>query len=243
MNGESQTTRAVLQLREMLLDGDFRPGERLAELQLVERLGVSRTPVRLALTTLEHEGLVEARDGGGYSVREFTRRDIDDAIELRGVLEGTAARLAAERGVDRGALDRMRACAEQMEVVVHERDGSVESFMDYVELNELFHARLVGCAQSPVIEHAIERVVSLPFASPSAFVSAQAGLERSREILLVAVSQHAALLDAIEQRQGARAEGVAREHARLASHNLDVALHDKEARERLPGAALIQIPA
>ena len=136
----------------------------------------------------------------------------------------------------------MRACAEQMEVVVHERDGDVDSFMDYVELNELFHARLVGCAQSAVIEHAIERVVSLPFASPSAFLSAQAGLERSREILLVA-EPAAALLDAIEQRQGARAESVAREHARLASQNLDVALHDREARERLPGAALIQIPA
>ena len=134
----------------------------------------------------------------------------------------------------------MRACAEQMEVVVHERDGDVDSFMDYVELNELFHARLVGCAQSAVIEHAIERVVSLPFASPSAFLSAQAGLERSREILLVAVSQPRCSTRSSSGR--ARAESVAREHARLASQNLDVALHDREARERLPGAALIQIP-
>src|SRR5215218_10502661 len=113
MNGQSQTDRALLQLREMLLEGEFKPGERLAELQLVERLGVSRTPVRLALASLEHEGLVQALDGGGYVVREFTRRDIDDAIELRGVLEGTAARLAAERGVGRPVLGRMRACAEQ----------------------------------------------------------------------------------------------------------------------------------
>jgi len=242
VSGQSQTTRALLQLRELLLDGEFEPGERLAELQLVERLGVSRTPVRLALASLEHEGLVQALDGGGYVVREFTRRDIDDAIELRGVLEGTAARLAAERGVGRPVLGRMRACAEQMEAVVHERDGSVESFMDYVELNELFHARLVECAQSPVIEHAIERAVSLPFASPSAFVLAQAGLERSREILLVALNHHAALLDAIERRQGSRAEDVAREHARLASQNLDVALHDKQSRERLPGGTLIRLP-
>ena len=242
MSGQSQTTRALLQLRELLLDGEFEPGERLAELQLVERLGVSRTPVRLALASLEHEGLVQALDGGGYVVREFTRRDIDDAIELRGVLEGTAARLAAERGVGRAVLGRMRACAEQMEAVVHERDGSVESFMDYVELNELFHARLVECAQSPVIEHAIERAVSLPFASPSAFVLAQAGLERSREILLVALNHHGALLDAIERRQGSRAEDVAREHARLASQNLDVALHDKQSRERLPGGTLIRLP-
>ena len=158
------------------------------------------------------------------------------------MLEGTAARLAAERGVSPSVLGRMRACAEQMEVVVRERDGSVESFMEYVELNELFHARLVECAQSQVLEHAIERVVSLPFASPSAFVLAQAGLERSREILLVALSHHAALLDAIEARQGARAESVAREHARLASLNLDVALHDKEARQPLPGGTLIRLP-
>jgi GntR family transcriptional regulator of vanillate catabolism len=241
-DGKSQNDRALLSLRELLLDGEFDPGERLAELQLVERLGVSRTPVRLALASLEHEGLVEALPNGGYSVREFTRRDIDDAIELRGVLEGTAVRLAAERGVRRNTLGRMRACAEQMEVVVHERDGGVDSFMDYVRLNELFHARLVECAQSPVIEHAIERVVSLPFASPSAFVLAQAGLERSREILIVALSHHSALLDALERRQGARAEDVAREHARLAAQNLDVALHDKQARERLPGGTLIRLP-
>lgn len=240
--GTSQSMRAILRLRQMLFEGEFAPGVRMAELPLVERLGVSRTPLRLALSTLAHEGLLELLPTGGYAVRAFTRDDVDTAIELRGVLEGTAARLAAERGVGRPVLGRMRACAEQMEAVVHERDGSVESFMDYVELNELFHARLVECAQSPVIEHAIERAVSLPFASPSAFVLAQAGLERSREILLVALNHHAALLDAIERRQGSRAEDVAREHARLASQNLDVALHDKQSRERLPGGTLIRLP-
>ena len=61
------------------------------------QLGVSRTPLRTALMTLEHEGLLETLPGGGFVVREFTRTDINDSIELRGVLEGTAARLAAER--------------------------------------------------------------------------------------------------------------------------------------------------
>ena len=68
------------------------------ELRLVERLGVSRTPLRLALAALEHEGLLRGRGSRGYVVREFTAADISDAIELRGVLEGTAARFAAERG-------------------------------------------------------------------------------------------------------------------------------------------------
>jgi GntR family transcriptional regulator, vanillate catabolism transcriptional regulator len=242
MSGQSQTTRALLTLRELLLNGEFEPGEPLSELPLVERVGVSRTPLRLALARLEHEGLVEERSGGGYSVRAFTRRDIGDAIELRGVLEGTAARLAAERGVGRRLIGRMRAGQEHMEAVLRDGDGSLDSFMEYVALNEMFHSRLVECADSPVLERAIERVVSLPFASPGAFVLAESELDRSREILLVALSQHRALLAAIENRQGARAEAVAREHARIAAENLDVVLHDREARERVPGGNLVRLP-
>src|SRR5919201_1139737 len=97
----SQTTRALLSLRDLILSGEFPPGTRMSELPLVERLGVSRTPVRLALANLEHEGLLENLEGGGYAVREFTMDEIHDAIELRGVLEGTAARFAAERGAAR----------------------------------------------------------------------------------------------------------------------------------------------
>src|SRR5215472_18680125 len=85
----AQTVRATLALRQLLFDGEIGPGERLVELALVERIGVSRTPLRLALTTLEHEGLVESLPGGGFAVREITLAEIDDAIEVRGVLEGT----------------------------------------------------------------------------------------------------------------------------------------------------------
>src|ERR1700704_2084456 len=103
----SQMMRALLRLRELILSGEFAPGERMSELPLVERLGVSRTPLRLALAGLEHEGLLRRLTRGGYAVREFTQDDIRDAIELRGVLEGTAARFAAERGPTRGDIRRL----------------------------------------------------------------------------------------------------------------------------------------
>src|SRR5690242_16427478 len=93
---KTQMTRALLALREQILSGEFKPGDRMAELPLVERLGVSRTPLRLALASLEHEGLLRTLPAGGYVVREFTRADIRDAIEIRGVLEGTAARFRSE---------------------------------------------------------------------------------------------------------------------------------------------------
>ena len=117
-HANSQTTKATLGLRELLLDGAFKPRERVPELRLVEELGVSRTPLRIALLTLEHEGLLETLPGGGFVVREFTRTDIDDAIELRGVLEGTAARLAAERLESDDELEPLRTCCGELDGVV-----------------------------------------------------------------------------------------------------------------------------
>src|SRR3954463_4605150 len=111
--------QALLRLRELIINGEFPPGTRMAELPLVERLGVSRTPLRLALATLEHEGLLENLEGGGYAVREFTRDEIHDAIELRGVLEGTAARFAAERGVTDEQLARLRQLSAAIEPLAH----------------------------------------------------------------------------------------------------------------------------
>src|SRR5213076_1385631 len=100
----SQTGRAFFLVREMLLRGDFGRGERISELPLVARLGMSRTPIRLALERLAHIGLPETTATGGFSVREFTLSEVRDAIEVRGVLEGTAARLAAERLTDSSEL-------------------------------------------------------------------------------------------------------------------------------------------
>jgi len=76
VEGVSQTERVVVTLRGMVLRGDFRPGERLAELSLVSVLNASRTPVRLALERLSHQGLLEASPSGGFRVREFTVADI-----------------------------------------------------------------------------------------------------------------------------------------------------------------------
>jgi GntR family transcriptional regulator of vanillate catabolism len=236
----TQITRALLALRELILSGAFKPGERMAELPLVERLGVSRTPLRLALAELEHEGLLRGLDGGGYVVREFTRADINDAIELRGVLEGTAARFAAERGASARDLRGLRSTNESIHELVHRAD--YESFERYVDLNECFHARILKIAASPLLERALEGIVSLPFAGPSAFVLAEAELPASREILVVAHRHHAGLIEAIERRQSARAESLAREHARIALTNLEIVLSHRDVLERLPGASLIADP-
>src|SRR6202046_5370080 len=128
----TQITRSLLRLRELILSGECEAGERMSELPLVERLGVSRTPLRLALAELEHEGLLRGLAGGGYVVREFTMADIRDAIELRGVLEGTAARYSVERRATKRDLRSLQTINDSIEELVHRAD--YESFERYVDL-------------------------------------------------------------------------------------------------------------
>jgi GntR family transcriptional regulator of vanillate catabolism len=236
----SQSTRALLRLRQLLLDGEFAAGARLSELPLVERLGVSRTPLRHALSTLAHEGLLEVSSGGGYRVRTFTRADIDDAIELRGVLEGTAARRAAERRPGDELLEPLHEVNRTVETIVHADDYA--TFVQYVELNERFHRLLLELAGSPVLTRAVGQILALPFASPSAFVLAEAELPESREILVLAHHQHRELVRAIAHGEGTRAEALGREHAGLARRNLDVVIEHRDVFASLPGSSLLHLP-
>lgn len=87
-------------LRLAILDGTLRPGERLMEVSLSEKLGVSRTPVREAIRKLEIEGLVEITPRRGAQVCELSVKDVEDVLEVRETLEGLAAFLAAEKMSD-----------------------------------------------------------------------------------------------------------------------------------------------
>src|SRR5215470_15524764 len=122
----SQTVRAQLSLRDQILSGALRPGERISELQAVETTGVSRTPVRMALVRLEEEGLLEAIPSGGFMVKAFSERDILDSIELRGVLEGMAARFAAERGVSARDLEPLKESLSELDQLVARETVSEE---------------------------------------------------------------------------------------------------------------------
>jgi GntR family transcriptional regulator of vanillate catabolism len=237
----SQTERAVLGIRELILRGAFEAGERLSEVELAARLNVSRTPVRAALQRLDEEGLLEATMPTGYLVRSFTASDIADAIEVRGTIEGLAARLAAERGVSGLMLGEMRTCLQQIDLILaHEKDWDEPLFIQYGACNTRFHALLLEASGSDTVKRALSRVISLPFSSPNAFVLAQARIPDSFAILKIAQSQHHNIVDAIEARSGSRAESLAREHARIAHKNLALALLNAEALQQVVGAPLIR---
>jgi GntR family transcriptional regulator of vanillate catabolism len=117
------------------------------------------------------------------------------------------------------------------------------TFTRYLELNEAFHAEIWRLANSPMLIRALEQVVKLPFAAPSALVYGHAESGYSSELSLIAKEHHRALIEAIASHEGTRAEALAREHSRVARQNLAHTLEDRDAVRRLPGGSLISLKA
>lgn len=235
----THATRTVIELRKKILAGELTGGMRLFEVPLSEELEISRTPLRDAMSRLAEEGLLERARGGGFVVRKFTISDVIDAIELRGVLEGTAARLAAERGARPEALSRMEKIVADLDACFGDVPGEVD-FEAYSALNAQFHKELAFLAGSEIVGREVERAARLPFASPSAFLPDKADIASFRRSLTVAQHQHKAILQAIKAREGFRAESVAREHARTARRNLEYILNeDRSLMEHVPGFSLV----
>lgn len=235
-----QSIKAVLRLREFILDGTLPANERLSEPMLADLIGASRTPVRVALVKLEHEGLVEPLPSGGYRIRVFSENDIFDAIELRGTFEGLCARFAAELRPNRSEIDQLTRHLAVLDEALQCEKLSEDDFHQYMQANEAFHQSIVELAHSEVLADSLDRIVALPFASPNAFVMAQAEIPESRGILTIAQHQHHCLVDALRSGEGARAEHLAREHARIAKRNLQIVLNHQTAGKRVPGLQLIK---
>jgi GntR family transcriptional regulator of vanillate catabolism len=229
-------------MRELLLHGEFRPGERLREVPLSERLQVSRTPLRLVFDRLEQEGLLTARPTGGFVAAEFSVQDIHDGIEIRGMLEGAAARLAAERLERAAELDDLRSCLGRIDRLLQRWTPGTEWLLKYIPLNEQFHGLLISLAKSPMLRRAIDRALTLPFASPNAFILAHAEQREGQDVVQISQMHHRAIVDAIANRETTRAEALAREHSRLARTSLEMVLRDKRLLTQLPGASLIRFP-
>ena len=202
----------TLRLREMILRGDLGPGERLAEVALAERLGVSRTPIRQALPALAREGLLSAAGRRGYVVRSFSPQDVVDAIETRGLLEGLAARRVAERGASSELLEKLKACLAEGDSILGKRRFESADEQRYGEMNGRFHTLIVEGAASRILADTLAHNDHVPFASARAVA-----FSRDPAVLLPVLNyahrQHHAIVQALENREAARVEALMREHA------------------------------
>ncbi len=130
-------------LRDAILRGELTPGERLMEIPLAQKLGVSRTPVREAISMLEREGLAVTYPRRGARVAKMSEKDLDDVLEIREVLDTLAVSLACDNMTDED-LDRLEQAVDSFEESTKSKDVRA-----IVKKDENFHNIIYECSNNP----------------------------------------------------------------------------------------------
>lgn len=189
-------------LRGLILAGDLAPGERLAEVELAETLGMSRTPVREALRRLSSQGLVEVEQHKGARVTAWSARELDQVFVLRARLEGLVAADAARRATAEQA--------DELDRVAHELAGwalpvRTQDLAKVAELNSAFHAGLLRIAGSSTLRGALAGLVHRTVLSRTHHSFDEAAMRRS-------VAHHLEIVAAVRARDPDWAESVMHSH-------------------------------
>lgn len=194
--------RALARLRELILDGDLRPGTRLGEVELADRLGVSRTPVREALTRLAAEGLVEVAPNRGARVATWTVAELEGVFDLRASLEPQLTGFAVARATAED-VEALSELAQQMLAVgTPGRDQDLDAL---VPLNRAFHDRLVAVAGHPALATALAAAIHPPIVLRNFHTYDEASLRRS-------LAHHAEIVAAVRAGDAAWAHAVMTAH-------------------------------
>jgi len=194
----SQSEAAYFSIRDRILSLALAPGSPVHEGQLQEELSIGRTPIREALQRLAHEKLVRSIPNRGTFVTDVNITDLARITEVRVVLEGHAARLAAERlsAADRASIERL--LGELRAVQVNDQ-------RELMKLDQEIHRQIHRCTRNSFLESTLERYFNLSLRLW--FLVLDRGV-RLRE----AVAEHAAMLEAVLAGDGDGAEEAMRRH-------------------------------
>ncbi|GAA2234966.1 FCD domain-containing protein [Herbiconiux moechotypicola] len=149
---ENRSMAARRQIERLITSGELAPGDRLAEVQLSARLGVSRGPIREAITALERDGLIEQIPNRGAFVRVVSEVEARGLYEIRSALFGLACELAARRSGGAAAIE-FRALLASMRTVAERDDAAA-----YYELNREFHRALLTASGNPRLGEEYESI-------------------------------------------------------------------------------------
>ena len=210
---QNQSERAYQTIREDIVSGRHRPGERLVEADIAARAGVSRTPVRQALQWLERDGVVRIEKRRGATVRALSAEQISDLYELRAQLEAFACQLAASRASEED-LSQLQAMADAFDVSVHE--DPADDFAAVRATNAALHRKIAGAADNPFLAIALEATIENPLVLRAYQQFSSDELDRS-------VLFHRLIVQSICRREGDRAARLMREHVLQARDALLVA--------------------
>ncbi len=194
-------------IKSQIISGAYGPGETLLESKLADELGVSRTPIREAIRLLEMEGLVETTTKKGAIVLGISQQDVEDIYAIRQLVEGLAARWAAER-LSAADLKELQKTYELMEFYAQKHE--VE---EIAELDNKFHQMIYEAAGSKILYLTLRNLHQYVQIARLKSLSMQNRLP-------LTLSEHRAILEAFEAKDADAAEKAMTEHVRQAYQNI-----------------------
>lgn len=219
---ETRQEQVVETIRSWITHGTLSAGQKLTESGLAEALGVSRTPVRHALTLLVEEGLLTRMGPRGYTVRTYRVHDVLEAIELRALIEGYAARTIAIAGPSPTLVNELNACLTEGDSIFS-KGHFIESDENlYASMNLKFHRLIIEAAGGTLLKQIEALIGRVPFAAPDTIAFEGMTPEQKFSNMEFAHRHHHAIFEAICQRDGARAEALFREHATPVKQSLGI---------------------
>ena len=213
----------VLQeMRLRIVSGRWHPGSRLMEIPIALDLGVSRTPVRLALATLALEGLLDYAPKRGFVVKHFTAKQILDAVQVRGRLEALACELVAVAGLTTETSSRLETNLERTAELLALEFGDDE-IATWSRLNAEFHDTIVAASGNDSLTRFKREVDAVPLAAAGSFLRA-ANLADRRKVVEDALFMHRLVFRAIRLGDAQRAGFLMEEHIRQGRDGLQTRL-------------------
>lgn len=192
-------------LRQAILKGELEPGERLMEIQLAERLGVSRTPIREAIRKLELEGLVNMVPRKGAEVAKISEKNLRDVLEVRRALEELAVELACQK-LSPEEIHELKEANKKLESVIDCKDATV-----IAEADEAFHDIIYGGIENARLIQILNNLREQMYRYRLEYVK-----DKSTRTTLI--HEHNTIISALEERNIKAAKGAIRLHIDNQAH-------------------------
>lgn len=210
MKTATNSTEIATLLRERILTGEIPPGSQLQQIPLSEELGVSRTPVREALSALAKDNLLSYEPNRGYKVRSFSLEDVMDAFSVRGHLESLACKICAQRGLKPDILEELWACVERGQKLLEGGQLIPSRLPLYRHENVVLHDIIIKNSENSWIASFIYQTHNVPLASDRII------LWDNFDIIKRSHDDHSRIVQAISDRDAERASYLMREHVYFA---------------------------
>ncbi len=188
-------------IRDLIISGDVKPGEKLTEESISKQLGISRTPLREALLKLQSEGLVKVLPRRGAVVEEISKEDANETYLIKSVLEALAGKLAVEN-ITQDEIEKLIEINNEIQKISKSRK---QDYNQILKLNSEFHRIIINASKSPKLIKYIEELRKLTLRYNSMYLAL---LDHINDSIL----EHEKIIKALKKKDGEQVESLIKKH-------------------------------